>query len=160
MSANSVPTTTPRPQKTPVALATTTGGAVVAAAAPAPTVPQVAATTAPAVPPQQAAAATSQNIVVNNITYRFPLDKTMRTAVKLSIQNDKPIMMDYWTFSLDKKIYVGINANKERYLIKSLDEYTSMVIKLYNIEGQDLISETENSIYIVANGIGTKKIDG
>lgn len=99
----------------------------------------------------------AQSIMVGNISYRFPLDKTMRSAVKLSIQNDKPIMMDYWTDSLDKKISIGLNANKERYLIKSMDEYTSMINKLYNME-PDIICETFNSIYIISSGIGTKKI--
>jgi hypothetical protein len=116
-----------------------------------PVVPVVAAT--PATP------AASQTITVDNIQYRFPLDKTLKSATKLSIQNDKPIMLDYWTASLDKKINVGITPDKDRYLVKSQDEYTSKIVKLYSIDNVDLIAETENSIYIVSNSIGTKKIE-
>lgn len=95
----------------------------------------------------------TQNNTVEQISFRFPSDKTLKTASKMSIENDKPIMFDYWTLSLDKSVHIGIRANKEKYLIKSKEEYTSMIVKLYNIDNQDIICETENSIYIVANGI-------
>ena len=36
--------------------------------------------------------------------YRLPSDVTLKHAVKLSIVEDKPIMLDYWTSSLDKKL--------------------------------------------------------
>jgi hypothetical protein len=39
----------------------------------------------------------------NTFNYRLPSDVTMKHASKLSIVEDKPIMLDYWTPSLDKK---------------------------------------------------------
>ena len=35
--------------------------------------------------------------------YRLPSDITLKHAVKLGIVEDKPIMLDYWSASLDKK---------------------------------------------------------
>jgi hypothetical protein len=43
----------------------------------------------------------------NAFNYRLPSDPTLKHAVKLSIVEDKPIMLDYWTPSLDKKALVG-----------------------------------------------------
>jgi hypothetical protein len=43
-------------------------------------------------------AITSGNTInSNNSTYRLPNDITLQNAVKLSIVEDKPIMLDYWT---------------------------------------------------------------
>ena len=39
--------------------------------------------------------------------YRLPSDVTMKHASKLAIVDDKPIMLDYWAPSLDKKALVG-----------------------------------------------------
>ena len=55
--------------------------------------------------------------------FRFPHEKTMMHAVKLSISEDKPIMMDYWVPSLQKKALIGVREeNNERMLVKSEDE--------------------------------------
>ena len=40
--------------------------------------------------------------------YRLPSDITLKHAAKLGIVEDKPIMLDYWTFSLDKKALIGV----------------------------------------------------
>lgn len=67
-------------------------------------------------------------------------------------------MMDYWTDSLDKKAYVGVREGTgEKLLVKSEDEYTSPVAKLYRA-GNEYIVITENSIYIVAIDIPIRKI--
>lgn len=89
--------------------------------------------------------------------YRMPADTTMKHAVKLAIVDDKPIMMDYWTHSLDKKALVGARDNGEKLLVKSEDEYTSTIQKFYRV-GSEYIVMTENSIYIVASDIPTRKI--
>lgn len=89
--------------------------------------------------------------------YRMPSDATMKHAVKLAIVDDKPIMMDYWTYSLDKKALVGARDNGEKLLVKSEDEYTSTIQKFYRVGGEYIIL-TENSIYIVASDIPTRKI--
>ena len=35
-------------------------------------------------------------------SYKLPSEATLKHASKLSIVEDKPIMLDYWTASLDK----------------------------------------------------------
>lgn len=89
--------------------------------------------------------------------YRLPNDVTLKHASKLSIVEDKPIMLDYWTPSLDKKALVGARDNGEKLLVKSEDEYTSIIQKFYK-SGTEYIIITENSIYIVASDIPTRKI--
>jgi hypothetical protein len=89
--------------------------------------------------------------------YRLPSDITLKHAAKLSIVEDKPIMLDYWTASLDKKALVGAKENGEKLLVKSEEEYTSCISKFYK-SGTEYIIITENSIYIVANDILTRKI--
>ncbi len=89
--------------------------------------------------------------------YRMPSDVTMKHAVKLAIVDDKPIMLDYWAPSLDKKALVGAKDNGEKLLVKSEDEYTSTIQKFYK-SATEFIIITENSIYIVDGGIPTRKI--
>jgi hypothetical protein len=92
-------------------------------------------------------------------SYRSPSYKTMEHAVKLAIVEDKPIMMDYWTGSLDKTVLIGVrdDETKEKILVRSEEEYTSPVAKIYKIE-EEFIVMTENSIYIVDHKIPTKRI--
>jgi hypothetical protein len=93
----------------------------------------------------------------SDLNYRLPSDVTLKHAAKLSIVDDKPIMLDYWTASLDKKALVGAKENGEKLLVKSEDEYTSTIAKFYK-SGTEYIIITENSIYIVSNEIPTRKI--
>ena len=90
-------------------------------------------------------------------TFRLPSDETLRQAAKLGIVEDRPIMMDYWTASLDKKALIGVRENGEKLLVKSQDEYTSPIQKIYKT-GDDYIIMTENSIYLVSTSITTRKI--
>ena len=89
--------------------------------------------------------------------YRLPSDVTLKHAAKLGIVDDKPIMLDYWTASLDKKALIGAKDSGEKLLVKSEDEYTSNIVKFYK-SGTEYIVITENSIYIVSNEIPTRKI--
>lgn len=104
-----------------------------------------------------AAPASGQSVSTNNTNYRLPADITLQHASKLSIVEDKPIMLDYWTDSLDKKALIGVRETGEKLLVKSAEEYTSPVSKFYK-SGTDYIIITENSIYIVASDIPTRKI--
>lgn len=94
---------------------------------------------------------------VADLNYRLPSDITLKHAAKLSVVEDKPIMFDYWTASLDKKALIGSKDNKENLLVKSEEEYTSTISKFYK-SGTEYIIITENSIYIVSNDIPTRKI--
>ena len=91
-------------------------------------------------------------------SYRLPSTTCMNHAIKLAIVEDKPIMMDYWTASLDKSVVIGVGENKEKLLVKSEDEYTSTIAKIFKVETEYIIM-TENSIYIVSNDIPTKRIN-
>ena len=91
------------------------------------------------------------------LNYRLPSDVTMKHAAKLAIVDDKPILLDYWTASLDKKALIGARENGEKLLVKSEEEYTSIIAKFYK-SGTEYIVITENSIYIVSNEIPTRKI--
>ena len=88
---------------------------------------------------------------------RLPESKTMEHASKLSIVEDKPIMMDYWTNSIEKTALIGVKQDNEKVLVKSAEEYTSPIAKIYKV-GREYIVVTENSIYIVDGEIPTKKI--
>ena len=100
---------------------------------------------------------TEQTNVVAESTYRLPSEITLKHAAKLGIVEDKPIMLDYWSSSLDKKALVGVKETGEKLLVKSEDEYTSPIVKFYK-SGTEYIIITENSIYLVSSDIPTRKI--
>jgi len=87
----------------------------------------------------------------------LPSEVTLKNAAKLSIVEDKPIMLDYWTASLEKTALVGVRENGEKLLVKSEDEYTSPIAKFYK-SGTEYIIISENSIYLVSSDIVTKRI--
>ena len=89
--------------------------------------------------------------------YRLPVNLTLQHTAKLSIVEDKPIMYDYWTSSVDKEVLIGVRENGEKLLVKSEDEYTSPINKIYKVETEYIII-TENSVYIVSADIATKRI--
>jgi hypothetical protein len=90
-------------------------------------------------------------------SFRLPDVTTLQHASKLSIVEDKPIMMDYWTQSLEKTVLIGVKENQEKLLVKSEEEYTSPIVKIYKT-GSEYIIATENSIYLVDVQIPTKRI--
>ena len=93
-----------------------------------------------------------------DLNYRLPSETTLKHAAKLSIVDDKPILLDYWCTSLDKKAVIGARGDSnEKILVKSEDEYTSTIVKFYKC-ADEFIVITENSIYIVANDIPTRSI--
>ena len=90
--------------------------------------------------------------------HRLPETKTLQNATKIAIIEDRPIIMDYWTDSIDKKVNIGIRNDGKKILIKSAEEYTSYIEKVYRINGKDFIIITENSIYLVDAGIASKSV--
>ena len=101
-------------------------------------------------------------------TQRTPTEQTLKTAAQLAIAQDKPILLDYWTMSLEKKAVIGVKEDKsdsqtgekqekQKLLVKSEDEYTSNIVKMYKVE-TDFIVITENSIYIVSSDIPARKL--
>ena len=92
-----------------------------------------------------------------NSNYRLPNGTTLQHCAKLSIVEDKPIMFDYWTSSCDKEVIIGVRESGEKLLVKSADEYTSPISKIYKVETEYIII-TENSLYVVSSDIPTKRI--
>jgi len=90
-------------------------------------------------------------------SFRLPDIKTLQHASKLAIVDDKPIMLDYWNDSLEKTVLIGVKENQEKLLVKSEEEYTSPIVKIYKT-GSEYIIATENSIYLVDVQIPTKRI--
>ena len=89
--------------------------------------------------------------------YRMPSTTCLTHAFKLAIVEDKEIKSDYWTDSLDKKVIIGVKGNQEKLLVKSEDEYTSPIAKIYKVE-KEYIIVTENSIYLVSAEIDSSRI--
>ena len=111
-------------------------------------------------PAQQPTALTSSAPTSTAVqpNFRLPSDTTLQNASRLAVSEDKPIMMDYWTDSLERKALIGVReASNEKMLVKSAEEYTSPISKLYR-SGTEFIVVTENSIYLVSSDIPTRKI--
>lgn len=79
-------------------------------------------------------------------------------AAKLAIQQDKPIQLDYYVDTLNGKAFMGEdNETKDKMLVKSNDEFTSLIQKVYKV-AEEYIIITENSIYIVSGKIQKRRI--
>ena len=87
----------------------------------------------------------------------LPSNTTFQHAAKISISQDKPIMLDYWEDSIKGSIIIGVKDTNEKILVKNEDEYTSPIVKIYKVE-EDYIVLTENSCYIVSINCPTKRI--
>jgi hypothetical protein len=88
----------------------------------------------------------------------LPQPTTLIHAARLSIQNDKPILMDYYVDTALGKAFLGEDAEtKEKVLVKSKDEFTSNIGRTFKV-GDDFLIMTENSIYIVSGKITKKRI--
>ena len=85
--------------------------------------------------------------------YRLPHQTTLQHCAKLSIVEDKPIMFDYWTGSLDKDVLIGVRDSGEKLLVKSEDEYTSPISKIYKVDSQERwsVEELTSLIYACIN---------
>lgn len=88
----------------------------------------------------------------------LPADKTLKHAARIAIEQDKPIMLDYFQDTVDGKAFIGEdNATKEKMLVRSAEEYTSLIQKIFRVE-TDFIVLTENSIYIISGTTKKKSI--
>ena len=87
----------------------------------------------------------------------LPPSSIWNQIAKISITEDKPIMLDYWSDSLVKKVLIGVKESKEKLLVKNEEEYTSPIVKIYKIDEVYIIC-TENSIYLTSTRIETRRI--
>lgn len=106
---------------------------------------------APSAPTNQPPATQASSEIV-------PSDAVLRHAARLSIQQDKPIMLDYYVESATGKAFMGEDQEtKERMLVKSSDEFTSLIQKVYKV-ADDFIIITENSIYLISGKVQKRRI--
>lgn len=92
-------------------------------------------------------------------SYKLPPTEIWNHISKLAIVDDKPIMLDYWTDSLEKKVLIGVKKDSgEKLLVKNSEEYTSPISKIYKTNNCYIVC-TENSIYLVSSDIPTKHIN-
>jgi hypothetical protein len=87
-----------------------------------------------------------------------PTATTMAQAAKIAIEEDRPIYLDYYNDSVEKKCCIGVQGTT-KYLVKSDTEYTSPIESIVRIKDDNVfIVKTENSIYIVSAAIPVKRI--
>jgi hypothetical protein len=89
----------------------------------------------------------------------IPAAATLLQAAKLAIEQDRAIMLDYYVDTCSAKAFLGEDpSTNERILVKSKDEFTSLIRKLYKV-GDDFIILTENSLYVVSGKIQKRKVN-
>lgn len=89
----------------------------------------------------------------------LPSSATLLQAAKLAITEDRAIMLDYFRQTANGTAFLGEDPEtKERILVKSKDEFTSLVKKLFK-SGDEFIILTENSLYIVSGKIQKRKVN-
>jgi hypothetical protein len=107
--------------------------------------------------------APSQNTVTGAATpaaqnHPMPCAQVLMHAAKIAIEDDKPIQLDYYVDSLQGKVFVGEDhETKEKMLVKSAEEFTSLIEKTYKVQ-EDYIITTQNSIYIASAKIQKRRI--
>jgi hypothetical protein len=110
-------------------------------------------------PPPAAPAITLAATTTGGAQEPLPNPTCLVQAAKLAIQHDKPIQLDYYVATHTGSAFLGEDAKtKERVLVKSKEEFTSLIQKLYKV-GEDYIIMTENSIYVVSGKLQKRKVD-
>jgi len=91
---------------------------------------------------------------------QVPSATVMAAAAKIAIEQDRPIYLDYYNDSVEKKCCIGVQ-DTTKFLVKSDTEYTSPIESISRIkEANVFVVMTENSIYIVSADIPVKRIVG
>ena len=89
---------------------------------------------------------------------RVPSPTVMAQAAKIAVEQDRPIYLDYYNDSLEKKCCIGVQGTT-KFLVKSDTEYTSPIESIMRIkEEKTYLVVTENSLYIVSADVPVKRI--
>ena len=89
----------------------------------------------------------------------LPASTTLIQAARLAIKEDKAIQMDYYVDTANTRAFIGEDGDtKEKVLVKSKEEFTSLVQKLYKV-GDDLLIVTENSIYVMSGKVQKRRVN-
>jgi len=88
----------------------------------------------------------------------IPSPAVLLQAAKLAIQQDKPIQLDYYIETANGRACLGEDSEtKEKVLVKNVEEYTSLIQKIFKV-ADDYLIMTENTIYVVSGKVQKKKI--
>jgi hypothetical protein len=90
------------------------------------------------------------------IQMALPSASVMMRASQIAIDEDKPIYLDYFRDSVEKKCCIGVQ-DSSKFLVKSDSEYTSTIQNVFKCENCYIVA-TENSLYVVSTDIPIKKI--
>lgn len=91
---------------------------------------------------------------------QVPSATVMVQAAKIATEQDRPIYLDYFNDSIEKKCCIGVQGSTKM-LVKSDTEYTSPIETIMRIrEEKTWLVLTENSLYIVHADIPVKRIVG
>ncbi len=91
---------------------------------------------------------------------QVPSATVMAQAAKVAIEQDRPIYLDYYNDSVEKKCCIGVQGST-KCLVKSDTEYTSPIASIMRIKEEKVfLIMTENSLYIVSADIPVKRIVG
>lgn len=88
-----------------------------------------------------------------------PSASVLLRAAQVAIDEDKPIYLDYFQDSVEKKCCIGVQPDNTKYLVKSDSEYTSTIQNIFKCDTCYIVA-TENSLYVVSTEIPVKKIVG
>ena len=89
---------------------------------------------------------------------QVPSPTVMAQAAKIAVEQDRPIYLDYYNDSLEKKCCIGVQGNS-KFLVKSDTEYTSPIESIMRIkEEKTYLVVTENSLYIISADVPVKRI--
>ena len=87
----------------------------------------------------------------------LPSGSVLLRASQVAIEQDKPIYLDYFRDSVEKKCCIGVQPDNTKYLVKSDTEYTSTIQNVFKCETCYIVM-TENSLYVVSTEVPIKKI--
>lgn len=89
----------------------------------------------------------------------IPSAKVLHHAAKIAIEQDCPILLDYYGESVSGKAFLGQHStSSDKMLIKSSEEYTSTIKKIFKVEDCYIIL-TENSLYVVSAEIKKRRVE-
>lgn len=87
----------------------------------------------------------------------LPSATVLLRAAKIAIDEDRPILLDYFADSVAQTCSIGVRPDNIKYLVKSMTEYTSSIQNIFQLEDCFIVL-TENSIYIVHKDIPRKRV--
>jgi len=90
----------------------------------------------------------------------FPSAAIVLQAAKLAIEKDCAILLDYYRETASGSAFLGEDPTTgDRVLVKSKEEFTSLIQGKPIRMGEDLIILTQNSIYITSVKIQKRKVN-